>query len=168
MNWVWLYWEFTSPSEQLKPGSSSSPCCLCFCWWTKLWDLTKRIKMTAVNETQLGLDHNRQNCNPPTTTSTPLESQIHKYINSKTQAHEGRAQPNGHICCLSFFPSNLRLEAKRQAATRHHRKLITGFNIPVKWTRLIYVLSVGFEVFSPTGHTEYNNATVSSIPPILL
>lgn len=40
-----------------------------------------------------------------------------------------------------------------------------GFNIPFKWTRLIYVLSVGVDVFSPTGHTEYNNATLRSTPP---
>lgn len=59
-------------------------------------------------------------------------------------------------------PSNLEFEAKRQAATLRHRKLITGFNILFKWTRLICVLFVGFEVFSPTGHTESNNATVSS------
>lgn len=42
--------------------------------------------MTAVNETQLGLDHNRQNCNP---LCASLESQIHKYINKKAHAHMG-------------------------------------------------------------------------------
>lgn len=93
----------------------------------------------------------------------------HKSINNihkqKTQAHRGRAQQNGHICCLFFPPSNLDFEAKRQAATLHHRKLITAFNVLFKWTRLICVLFVGFEVFSPTGHTASNNATVSSSLP---
>lgn len=118
--------------------------------------------MTAVNETQLGLDHNRQNCNPSPPSGVTNPQLI--YINKKTQAHRGRAQQNGHICWLLFSPSNLDFKAKRQAATQHHRKLITGFNFPFKWTRFLWVLFVGFEAFSPTGHTESNNATVSNSP----
>lgn len=100
------------PPERLKLGTLSSPCCLCFCWWTKLWDLTKRIKVTAVNETQLGLDHNRRNQIAP--------PQMHRqHVLARAHALAPMWSPSH-----SLPPSNAHLEARRQAANHLHVKRI--------------------------------------------
>lgn len=75
--------------------------------------------MTAVNETQLGLDHNRQKCPP---ILPPPELQIHKHINRQHM----HVSTQAHMFPLVLLAlSNTNLEATRQAATHFHIMLIT-------------------------------------------